>query len=172
MNITECATHRGRGTWGANFDITLATVTRTWRELRGERILHQTRYELRCTASGWQDEARSFETEPARAAFLGASFSNLDLRPILEPQVVTVAPHCEILVGCELAAVTFIRDYLQLGFDGPVALIGLARRLTGALAGHPASLEGHAPGSRTPAPFSRSDCIPDGESASRRASGI
>lgn len=63
-------------------------------------------------------ELAIFEDDAARSAFIERSFSAIEVRQVSDAPRAPALPFDDV-IGNELAAVTFVRDYLQLSFDSP-----------------------------------------------------
>jgi hypothetical protein len=118
MQQRQHVTARGTGIWGGQrYDVELTTTTTTWSDSRGDRTETLVSHELRCSApAGW----RHFGSDAsARDAFIGASFSELDLRNIDPPELREPAQPFDSILGERLSSVEFVADYVQLRFDSP-----------------------------------------------------
>ena len=62
---------------------------------------------------------RGFNSEAERGAFLAASFTDLALDTLEPPEDIDRPDLLADLIGEELESVTFVRDYVQLGFNNP-----------------------------------------------------
>lgn len=129
MERLEKITARGTGVWGGrHYSVELATATTTWTDSRAQRTRSRTRSVVRCS---FPAGSRSFESEAERTAFISESFSELSLEN-LDPPEEDVAPHLlDQVLGEELAAITFVRDYVQLSFDSPPLNLYVWPRLCG-----------------------------------------
>lgn len=109
-------TARGHGVWEEAIPVEIATKCIVKISEDGVRSQSSTSYLVLFpdTMLG----ARGFHTEADRSAFLAESFKELSLEAV-EPPEQRERPHAlSELVGSDLAAVIFVRDYLQLQFDG------------------------------------------------------
>lgn len=107
----------------------LSTLETLWRDKFSPRTISELSYEVEATGveSGVTTETRNFASESARNAFLVASFGTSKFEQV-DAERFDDAVHYN-LDGCELASVTFVRDYVQLGFDGPTLTFILLPRV-------------------------------------------
>jgi hypothetical protein len=120
MLCSEMTTAIGTGTWDASYEISLVTVKRVYTELSGDKQAIVVAYELRFkrpSSSSW--DFRIFDSEEKRESFLSESFSHLNLDRV--PDNLGQKPCFNLLsdlVGEYVSSVTFVMDYLQIGFNG------------------------------------------------------
>jgi hypothetical protein len=120
MRELEIITARGTGTWGSNrYDIELSRRETTWLSQAAGISQVITTWHADC---GPEVGGRSFTTEAEREAFVAASFGDsIRMATLDQPEErLLTHPLTELVGGDDLAFVTFVRDYMQLGFDGPL----------------------------------------------------
>ena len=117
MREVDTVVARGQGTWGKQYDLELSTHTTTRYDSTGGSSQVTTSYDV--LVADPSVGRRRFWSEDERATFLEHSFTALVLKPVELPQEVELPHPLSDVVGSELAAATFVRDYLQLSFDSP-----------------------------------------------------
>jgi hypothetical protein len=117
MRDLDRVTARGHGVWGKRYDIELATNQTTRQDSTGLHSQTITSYHL--LVSDPAVGRRRFDSEAERAAFLEGSFTDLALDTLEPPEDIDRHHPLAGLIGEELAFVTFVRDYVQLGLDSP-----------------------------------------------------
>ena len=120
MDETELMTSKGRGVWrGTKYELRLLTSSRTYSDSLHQATRTVSRFMLEFGSKSGTDR-HCFISDAARRAFIDQSFSDLVLSDIpkskREPYRVT-SP-MQNVVGEYLSSVTFVMDYLQLGFSG------------------------------------------------------
>jgi hypothetical protein len=112
----EITTAEGAGIWGnVRYQVSLNTRFSTYYDSAKTKSRTVVYYFLSFKSSKCADH-RSFESEEARRQFMDKSFSELSLAEIPEfkRERRELAPSFRVLVGENVAAVTFVMDYLQL----------------------------------------------------------
>jgi hypothetical protein len=110
----EWVTARGVGRWYRDVAVVLATTRTTRWDATGGRAHTVTLYEVQV-----DDPAvgvRRFDSDAERAVFLSVSFTDLTMEPVHSPDRVEHAHVLAELIEVPLATLTFVADYLQLGF--------------------------------------------------------
>jgi hypothetical protein len=119
MEEKETITARGNGRWGGGFyDVELTTRETTWWSSDNERSQTITTWHLICSPPAG---GQPYDTQAERDEFVRVSFGD-DLKlTALAPPEERLLPHplSELASPHDLGFVTFVRDYLQLSFDGP-----------------------------------------------------
>ncbi len=118
MECHEVTTAQGEGQWGYHtYQVVLATVTRTYTDAADCNAKTVVTYEMRFPVdpgSPW--DRRTFDSEKARKGLIDQSFSNLTLQ---ESNIQRQCFHeLHDIVSEHLSSVTFVMNYLQLGFNG------------------------------------------------------
>ena len=115
MKTTICVTARGHGIWGERRAIELATITVIrWSQDRSRHHVKTTYDVLPADPAGG---SRTFRSTTDRETFLADSFSELQLTQVDPAEERERAHPLGELIGTDLAAVHFVRDYVQLQFD-------------------------------------------------------
>jgi hypothetical protein len=119
MDETELITSKGRGVWGGTtYELRLLTSSRTYSDSLHQATRTVLRFMLEFGSKSGSDR-RCFISDAARRAFIDQSFSDLVLTDIpeakREPRRV-ISP-LQTIVGEYMSSVTFVMDYLQLGFS-------------------------------------------------------
>lgn len=119
MDQSEIMTAEGEGIWGGmRYRVQLLTFSRTYSDSTHAEAKTVLEFVL-AFGSDSQMDRRRFRSNDARRSFMEQSFRALVLREIpeskREPQRMT-SP-VQAAVGEYLSSVTFVMDYLQLGFS-------------------------------------------------------
>ncbi|HEX4074993.1 MAG TPA: hypothetical protein VHX49_06315 [Candidatus Acidoferrales bacterium] len=116
MEQVEVTTAEGEGVWGnVNYQVSLDARFSTYYDSAKTKNRTVVWYFLSFKSSKCADQRR-FESEEARRSFMDKSFSELSLVeiPESERQRRESMPSFRVFVGENVAAVTFVMDYLQL----------------------------------------------------------
>jgi hypothetical protein len=134
MQIAETVTGLGSGFWGyETYEIELSTQRTTYSNAAGTNSRTTERYELKFHSSSHFD-IRRFASDRERAEFISKNFTQLELKsiPLSEQKPITTECPLTEVEGEYLSSVTFVMDYLQVGFCGksfnfynwPVIILG------------------------------------------------
>lgn len=118
MEEKETITARGSGRWGGgHYDVELTMRETTWWSSNADRSQTITTWHLVSTPPAG---GRPFATQQERDEFIRVSFGNELTFTKLVPPEERLLPHplSELVSPDDLGSVTFVRDYLQLRFDG------------------------------------------------------
>jgi hypothetical protein len=120
MQIIETATAEGSGFWGyESYQIELGTRFTTYTDSAGANSKTVNRYCLsfRCSL---HSDIRAFTSDRDRAEFINKNFTHLKMKAIPEAEQGSTSLACPLaeVVGEYLSSVTFVMDYLQMGFSG------------------------------------------------------
>lgn len=115
MRDLDRVTARGHGVWGKRYDIELVTNQATRQDSTG--LYSQTITSYHLLVSDPAVGRHRFDSQAERGAFLARSFTDLVLDTLEPPEDIDRRHPLANLIGEELAFITFIRDYLQLGLD-------------------------------------------------------
>lgn len=117
MRETKLITARGSGQWGKRYDFVLSVRTATRWNSTGDRTDSVVHFDI--MVDDPTVGLRRFGTETERAAFIADTFRDVVTVPVDQRVEEEVQHPLAELVGEELAQVVFVRDYVQLNFDGP-----------------------------------------------------
>jgi len=118
MDISEVVTAEGEGVWGGTrYKVRLVTSCRTYTESKLAATKTVASFVLAFGSDSGFDK-RCFRSNDARRSFMVQSFRNLVLREIPESsrEQRKVTTPLQAAVGEYLSSVTFVMDYVQLGF--------------------------------------------------------
>ena len=119
MDGSEVITSRGKGFWGAMYEVRLVTSVRSYSDSLRQVSKTVQRYVVEFGQES-EGQRRSFVSDDARKVFLKESFSDLALSeiPESERELRQIVSPLQSVVGEYLSSVTFVMDYLQIGFSG------------------------------------------------------
>lgn len=119
MTESEVLTSTGQGVWGSSkYEVQLLTSSKTYFDSLRQSTKTVNRFVL-MFGSGSQADRRSFRSDHARRTFIKESFSDLTLIDIPESkqEARLVESPLTAIVGEYLSSITFVMDYLQIGFS-------------------------------------------------------
>lgn len=119
MDHSEIVTAEGAGVWGsARYMVQLLTSSKTYSDSKHAEARTVMEFVLAFGPDSQMDRRR-FRSNDARRLFMEQSFRDLVLREIPESKRERrrVTSHVQGVVGEYLSSVTFVMDYLQLGFS-------------------------------------------------------
>jgi hypothetical protein len=121
MDKSEVITSQGNGFWGTTYQVRLVTSVCTYFDSLHQLSKTIQSYEVEFGQES-QGQRRSFVSDDARREFLKGSFSDLTLTEIPDSkrELRQIVSPLQSVVGEYLSGVTFVMDYLQLGFSGYV----------------------------------------------------
>ncbi len=111
----EWVTARGVGRWYREVALVVATTRTTRWDTTGDRAHTVTSYDVQ-----FDDPTvgvRRFDSDADRAAFLSESFTGLTMEQVDPPDRVERPHILAELIDTPLVSLTFVADYLQLGFE-------------------------------------------------------